>query len=184
MIIISRRLRLLLRYLAVLLLLLVPGAFSLAQVSSESQLKAAFLVNFLKYVDWPASSATSVNICLFGRDTLGATLGTYEGRSLGGRELRVHRITGPDQVAQCQILFVPDTEEARFGVVLRWVENLPVLTVSDAEVFTRQGGAISLVRSDGRLQFDINIEALNRHGLKPHSQMMRLAHQVSGVPNK
>lgn len=178
----SHRFRLLLQHLLALLLLAMPGAFSLAQVSSESQLKAAFLVNFLKYVEWPASSATTANICLFGRDTLGATLGAYEGRSIGGRELRIHRITGPDQAAQCQILFVPDTEEARFGAVLRWVENQPTLTVSDAEVFTRVGGAIALVRLEGRLQFDINIEALNRHGLKPHSQMMRLAHHVFGMP--
>jgi hypothetical protein len=178
----SRRLRLLLRQLAALLLLSMPGAFSVAQVSSESQLKAAFLVNFLKYVEWPASGASTANICLFGRDTLGASLAGYEGRSVGGREVRVHRITGPDQAAQCQILFMPDTEEARFGVVLRWVENQPTLTVSDAEVFTRMGGAIALVRLEGRLQFDINMDALNRHGLKPHSQMMRLAHQVIGMP--
>ncbi|MDD2741685.1 MAG: YfiR family protein [Rhodocyclaceae bacterium] len=176
----SRHLRIFLRHLTVLLLLAMPGAFSLAQVSSESQLKAAFLVNFMKYVEWPESRVTTANICLFGRNTLGGYLAAYEGRSVGGRELRVHRITGPDQVAQCQMVFIPDTEEARFGVILRWVDNLPVLTVSDAEVFTQQGGAISLVRSDGRLQFDINMDALNRHGLKPHSQMMRLAHQVTG----
>jgi hypothetical protein len=79
-------------------------------------------------------------------------------------------------------MFVPETEEARFGAVLRWVDNLPVLTVSDADVFARQGGAIALVRADGRLQFDINIDVLNRAGLKPHSQMMRLARQVIGTP--
>lgn len=171
----------LLRRFAVLVLLALPGVLGHAQVNSEPQLKAAFLVNFLKYIEWPASSASTATICLFGRDTLGPYLTSYEGRTIVGRELRIRRINGPDQVAECQILFVPDTEDARFGAVLRWVENLPVLTVSDADVFTRQGGAIALVRADGRLQFDINVDVLGRAGLKPHSQMMRLARQVIGT---
>ena len=178
---IVRRFLFALRHFAVLLLLALPGVSSHAQVSSEPQLKAAFLVNFLKYIEWPASNASTATICLFGRDTLGPYLTNYEGRTIGGRELRVRRINGPDQVAECQILFVPDTEDARFGAVLRWVENLPVLTVSDADIFTRQGGAIALVRADGRLQFDINVDVLGRAGLKPHSQMMRLARQVIGT---
>jgi hypothetical protein len=65
---------------------------------------------------------------------------------------------------------------------LRWVDNQPVLTISDADVFTRFGGAIALIRADGRLQFDINTYALSRAGLKPGSQMMRLARQVIGGP--
>ena len=68
------------------------------------------------------------------------------------------------------------------GVVLRWADGLPVLTVSDVDGFARQNGAIALVRADGRLQFDINVDVLNRAGLKPHSQMMRLARQVIGTP--
>lgn len=170
------------RHFAALTLLALPGALSHAQVSSEPQLKAAFLVNFLKYMEWPPSGASTVTICLFGRDTLGPYLNSYEGRAVGGRELRVRRVSGQDQVSECQLMFVPDTEEARFGPVLRWVENQPVLTISDTDIFTRQGGAIALVRSDGRLQFDINMDALNRAGLKPHSQMMRLARQVIGTP--
>jgi len=153
------------------------GAF--AQVNSENQLKAAYLVNFLKYVEWPGNS-TSMTICLFGRDTLGAYLASYESRMVGGRELHIRRGIGPDQVADCQLLFVPDNEEARYGVVLRWVDRQPVLTVSDAEIFTRYGGAIALVHADGRLQFDINLAVLNSAGLKPSSQLMRLARQVIG----
>lgn len=72
---------------------------------------------------------------MFGRDTLGSYLSTYEGRLIGGRELRVRRINGPDQVAECQVLFIPETEDARVGVVLRWADGLPVLTVSDGWVW-------------------------------------------------
>ena len=68
-------------------------------LNSEPQLKAAYLVNFLKYVEWPGSSSTAT-ICLFGHDTLGLYLAPYEGRMIGGRELRVRRITNPTGVAE------------------------------------------------------------------------------------
>ena len=176
----SCSLRHFLRCIAVPVLLALPIAHSYAQISSEQQIKAAFLVNFLKYIEWP-STTTSTTICLFGRDQLGPLLTSYEGRSIAGKELRIRHINGPDQIADCQLVYVPDTEEARFGAVLRWVENQPALTVSDAEFFTHQGGGIALVRAEGRLQFDVNTNALSRAGLKPSSQMMRLARQVIGT---
>lgn len=175
----SKRLSSFLRSLVLFLLLWGTTSGPYAQVNNESQLKAAYLVNFMKYVEWPASSATAT-ICLFGRDTLGGYLAAYESRLVGGRELHIRRVTGPDQLADCQLLFVPDNEEARYGAVLRWVDRLSVLTVSDSEVFTRYGGAIALVRAEGRLQFDINLSALGSAGLKPSSQLMRLARQVVG----
>ncbi len=168
------------RLAAPLLLGAACGLGLAAEVNSEQQLKAAFLVNFLKYVEWPGAGPTAT-ICLFGRDQLGPYLANFEGRSIVGKELRVRRVNGPDQIADCQIVYIPDTEEARVGAVLRWLENRSVLTVSDADNFARQGGGIALVRSDGRLHFDVNAEVLSRVGLKPSSQMMRLARQVVGA---
>lgn len=176
----GNRLFIRLRQLVALLLCALPVAHAYAEVSSESQLKAAFLINFLKYVEFPPGTASTATICLLGRDTLGPFLASSEGRLIAGKELRVKRVSGPDQLGGCQLLFIPDTEEARFPIALRWVESMPVLTVSDVDVFIRQGGGIALVRSEGRLQFDVNADALSRIGLKPSSQMMRLARQVVG----
>lgn len=169
-----------LRRVALPLLLAAPPTLGYTQVNSEQQLKAAYLVNFLKYIEWPVTGP-GTTICLFGRDQIGPFLTSYEGRLIAGKELRVRRVNGPDQTADCQLLFIPDTEEARFAAVLRWVDKQPVLTVSDAEAFPHQGGGIALVRADGRLQFDVNTKALSRAGLKPSSQMMRLARQVIGT---
>ena len=160
-------------------LLLLASLAGQAEPGTEQQLKAAYLVNFLKYVEWPGEHARAT-ICLFGREALGAGLAHYEGRSVAGRELAVRRVNGPDQLDDCQILYVPDTEEARFPAVLRWTEQRPILTVSDAEFFARQGGGIALVREDTRLRFDVNLDALHRARLKPASQMLRLARQVTG----
>lgn len=160
--------------------LMLASMVGQAQRGSEQQLKAAYLVNFLKYVEWPEPHAKAT-ICLFGRDVMGSALSGFEGRSVGGRELVLRRVGSPDQFDDCQILFVPDTEEARFAAVLRWTEGLPILTISDAEFFARQGGGIALVREDTRLRFDVNIDALKRAKLKPASQMLRLARHVIGA---
>ena len=168
-------------------LALLAAAFALAvmparaQVTSESELKAAYLVNFLKYVEWPAPRTTT-NLCLFGRDSLGPYLAAYEGKHIGGRELRIPKVSSPEQIADCQQLFISETEEARFAVVMRWVDKQAILTISDAEAFTREGGAIALVRSEGRLQFDVNADALARAGLRANPQMLRLARQIIGAP--
>lgn len=163
--------------LAVSLALAMPSTFG--EVTSESQLKAAYLVNFLKYVEWPGTR-TTVSICLFGRDSLGPYLAGYEGRQIAGRELRIRKVSSPEQLADCQELFIPETEEARTSAVLRWVDRQAILTVSDSDTFARDGGAIALIRSDGRLQFDVNSDALTRANLKANSQMLRLARQVIG----
>lgn len=159
--------------------LLAASSVALAQVGSEQQLKAAFIVNFLKYVEWPEANRVA-SICLFGRDTLGANLASFEGRTVGGYELVVRRVLSPDQMAGCQIVFVPEVEDARYGAVLRWLDGQPVLTVSDGENFARLGGGISLVRGESRLQFDVNLVNTARAGLRPSSAMLRLARQVIG----
>lgn len=164
--------------LAVMLACSVPSTFG--EVTTEAQLKAAYLVNFLKYVEFPGTR-TTVNLCLFGRDSLGPYLASYEGRQIGGRELHIRRVSSPEQMSDCHELFIPDTEESRIAAVLRWTDKLPILTVSDAETFAREGGAIALIRSEGRLQFEINTDALNRANLKASSQMLRLARQINGT---
>lgn len=173
-----RRLSFLLRWFAIFLLGWSSTVGS--QPESEPQLEAAYLVNFLRYVEWPEATRTHATICLFGRDTLGSILARQEGLMIGGRELRTRRVSSPDELASCQILFIPDVEEARLGVVLRWTQAQAILTVSDMEGFARAGGGIELVRSNGRIQFIVNATALGRSGLKPSSPMMRLAVQVIG----
>jgi len=168
----------LLRWLAPLLLACVSLAF--AQPDSEPQLESAYLVNFLKYVEWPASNRSTTTICLFGRDTLGSFLSAHEGRMISGKELRIRRVNSPDDMPNCQLVYIPEVEEARIGAMLRWTHGLPILTASNAEGFARSGGGIELLSNGGRMQFIVNADSLSRHGLTPSSQMMRLAYRVIG----
>ncbi|MDP2882899.1 MAG: YfiR family protein [Azonexus sp.] len=167
-----------LRWLTIWLLTGVSLAF--AQPDSEPQLESAYLVNFLKYVEWPASNRSTATICLFGRDTLGPFLSGHEGRVIGGKELRIRRVHSPDDMPSCQLVYIPDVEEARIGAVLRWIQGMPILAASNADGFARSGGGIELLRNGGRVQFIVNAESLSRHGLNPSSQMLRLANRVIG----
>jgi len=167
-----------LHWLAIVLLATISLAF--AQADSEPQLESAYLVNFLKYVEWPASNRSTATICLFGRDTLGPFLSSHEGRLIGGKELRIRRVTSPDDMTSCQLVYIPDIEEARIGAVLRWIQGMPILAASNADGFARLGGGIELLRNGGRVQFIVNADTLAKHGLNPSSQMMRLANRVIG----
>jgi hypothetical protein len=167
-----------LQWLAVLLLVIVSQTF--AQPESEQQLEAAYLINFLKYIEWPAGNRKETSICLFGRDTLGPFLSRLEGRLIVGRALRIRRVNSPDDMGNCQIVYIPDVEEARIGAVLRWIDGMSILAVSNADGFARSGGGVELVRLARRIQFIVNSEALSQHGLTPSSQMMRLAHRIIG----
>jgi YfiR/HmsC-like len=161
-------------------LLFAGASVAFAQPDSEPQLEAAYLVNFVKYVEWPPANRNTTTICLFGRDTLGPFLSGHEGRSIGGKELRIRRVNSPDDMANCQLVYIPDVEEARIGAVLRWTQGMPILSISNADSFARSGGGIELLRSGGRVQFIVNADALSRHGLTPSSQIMRLANRVIG----
>lgn len=89
-------------------------------------------------------------------------------------------MSSPETVpAHCHELFIPETEEARIAAVLRWVERQPILTVSDAENFARDGGAIALIRNDGRLQFEVNNQHPGGRNLKASSQMLLLPARCS-----
>lgn len=88
-------------------------------------------------------------------------------------------MSSPEQLADCHELFIPETEEARIGAVLRWVDRQPILTVSDAQSFARDGGGIALIRNDGRLQFEVNNDTLGRANLE--SQLADAAPGPPGV---
>ena len=141
--------------------------------SLEYRVKAAYLYNFVKFVEWPASAAAGpLTICVTGRNPFGPALAdTVRGESVDGRPLAVRAVTEPD--AQCQVLFVPrDTAAA---AALQAARGMPVLTVGEAPGFLSQGGVINFVIEGGKVRFDINQDAAMRAELKISSRLLRLA---------
>lgn len=167
-------------WLAVAALALGPATTG-AETASEAQLKAAYLVNFFKYIDWPTAGSYAT-ICLVGQDTLGRHLAAYAGKTVVGREIRIRRLAPGDPVADCQELFVAEGSDDHGGTLLKGAVRQAVLTVGEAPAFVQEGGAISLLRSENRLFFDINLGVVHQAGLRINPQMLRLAREVVGGP--
>jgi hypothetical protein len=168
----------LLRTVLIGLLLLLPGLAS-AQ-APEYDLKAAFLFNFAKFVEWPASAfpgeRTPLTICVYGEDPFGRTLDTVvQGERVGERGLAVQRPDGLDDLDACHVLFVCRSEKDRLEEVLAQVEGKPVLTVADTDGFLRAGGIINFILEGSKVRFLIDQEAAERSGLRISSKLMRLA---------
>lgn len=152
----------------------------------EYQVKAAFIYNFAKFVEWPAgvlgAKDLPLTVCLVGRDPFGTAWAGIEGRQVQGHPLQVKRGVVPGEAGGCHVLFIADSEERRVPALLTAVGSLPVLTVSDMEAFAEAGGAVGLVVAEGRLQFDTSLTALQRAGIRASSQVLKLARNVLGMP--
>ena len=173
---------------ALSVLLIAGGGFALAQSGSapkfsEYEVKAAFLLNFMQFVEWPASASTNADapilIGVLGKDPFGSTLdGTVKGETLRGRPLAIRRTRQIADLKDCHLVFVCRSEKARLGEVLGALRVSAVLTVSDIEHFCRNGGMIGLITEGSKIRFEINQEAAEQRKLKISSKLLRLGLQV------
>lgn len=153
---------------------LMGGQVSLvAGDSLEYQVKAAFLFNFLKFVEWPpAANDAPWVIGVLGADPFGGGLdNAVRGKRVNGRAVEVRRFGRAEDVKDCNILFIGREEFARNGVPAQ----LPgVLTVGEVPGFLQAGGAINFYFEDHRVHFEIRPSATQKAGLQLSSQLLRL----------
>jgi hypothetical protein len=146
--------------------------------SLEYPVKAAYIYNFSRFVEWPADGqrGSSVEICVFGEDPFGRALErAIANKSLNGRPLLVARIERLKDLRPCPILFVSSSEAERVGDVLAAIRGAPVLTVGESENFARLGGVVGFFLDGGRVRFEINLAAAADARLKISSQLLRVA---------
>jgi hypothetical protein len=158
-----------------------------AEVSREYQLKAAFLYNFAKFVEWPAARFEGADAPI----VIGVMVDNpfedelekaINGRQAGGRSLVVRRVTSGEEARGVHLLFVPAAQEARFA---EWTESLAgaaVLTVGESGEFSGRGGVIAFVREADKVRFAVNLEAADAHRLKISAQLLKLAVAVHRKP--
>lgn len=155
-----------------------------AMPPGEYQIKAAYLLNFTRYVEWPAPrlpAGSPLRLCLLGRDPFGEALAGLEGRQVNGHEVRLRTVDGVETAGECHLVFIADSEERRVGLLLRGLAGRGVLTVSDIDGFAEAGGGIGLVVDERRVRFDINLTSVQREGLRASSQLLRHGRFVFGL---
>jgi uncharacterized protein DUF4154 len=151
-----------------------------ASVMDEYQVKAAFLYNFTKFVEWPPdlfeSSDSPFGVCVLGQNLFGHALHeAARGKTVNGRMVVVYGIPDARAASRCQILFVSASERKRFGAILGELRTGGVLTVGETEGFIEAGGIINLKLDGGKIQIQININAAEQAGLRISSKLLSLA---------
>lgn len=148
----------------------------------EYQVKAAFLYNFAKFVEWPSgvfqSATEAISICVLGQNPFGRSLeDTVSGHAIDGRSLIVRNISNLSQVAKCHVLFVSSAGNRPLPQPLSGKET-GVLIVGESETPGADGLVINFRLDGGKVRFEINVEAAERENLRISSKLLSLAHVI------
>lgn len=149
----------------------------------ETEIRAAFLYNFTKFIEWPPPEGLPIaepfRICVAGDAAFARLVGTLvAGESTAGRPLAVS-VPGTSEAARaCQVLFVSQAERELGTRLLAAVSGFPVLTVGDSPRFLDEGGAIQFVLDKRRVRFDISLPAIERAHLRVSSNLLRVARHI------
>jgi hypothetical protein len=157
--------------------------FAQMMSAREYEIKAGYLYNFAKFVDWPANAFSDpkqpVCVCIYGRDPFGHSLeGALLGKSIGGRPLIFGHALQFEDLSGCQIVFVGGFARAPVTDLAGRLRGRAVLLVGESEGFAASGGAIQFTIEDSRVRFIINPDAADRAGLKISSKLLALARIV------
>jgi hypothetical protein len=153
--------------------------------ATESQVKAAYLLNFGKFVSWPASPAPShpeeFSICLLGEDPFGAVLdSTVRGEKINGHPVIVRRLRTAHDLSGCNILYISHSEQSQVRRITSALAKSGILTVGDGSDFMDQGGALQFTISGNRVRFAVNLDAAHDAGLVLSSELLKVASSVHG----
>jgi len=168
-------------------LVLASAAISAASLRAqqanptEYQVKAAYLYNFGRFVEWPPKVAAGefFSVCVLGQDPFGVTLDkTIAGEDINGKKAAVRRIARLQDAALCRILFISLAEENHLKEILAALAGMSVLTVSDIPQFAQRGGMIQFVMRENKVRFEVNLTTAERDGLTMSSQLLKVAVNV------
>lgn len=159
----------------------MTGISAQSERAAETDIKAAFLYNFAKYIEWPAPTSMSAEfrVCAFGDASFISSLDTIiEGETIDGRPVRRFRPPSAEAARSCHILFVARSEMSRATDLITAVRGSPVLTVGDGPDFLQKGGMVSFVRDGNRVRFDVDTNVAQAAGLVLSSRLLRIARRV------
>jgi len=145
-----------------------------------AQVMAAFVYNFTQYVDWPPEAFKSDSqpfvVMVMGDDDFARELEKImANKVVGKRPLTVGRCESPDNIGDCQVLFVPASQDDAMKSVEEKIGKTPVLTVGESDAFMAAGGGIGLFLDDGKMKFELDPDVLAAAQLHASAKLMKLA---------
>jgi hypothetical protein len=166
-----------------LVVLLLSNAGAQSPTAGEYQVKAAFLYNFAKFIEWPPSSfsdaSAPLQICIFGRDPFGEGLRNItSNKTINGRKIEIDTVVDLQHARSCHILFIASSVTMPVKDIVEGLRGASVLTVGDTKGFAEQGGMINFVLENDRVQFEVNRKAADGAALKISSKLLSVAKLV------
>jgi hypothetical protein len=154
---------------------------------SEYQVKAAYLYNFLKFIEWPPEAFKSESapfvVGIMGDNSFSETIEqTIKGKSIKGRQLEVKRLKWGQGLRICHILYVSSYEQRHLAQILQITKGASILTIGEMDQFTEQGGIINLTMEENKVYFEINLGAAEQSQIKISSKLLALAKNIKGGP--
>jgi hypothetical protein len=148
--------------------------------ADAGQVKAAFILNFLKFVEWPSAGArTPITVAVVGDEAFGTVLAkAAAGQSHNGRPIEVRSAARVADAGDAALLFIGASQVRNLPSILRETEGRPVLTVGDTDGYGEAGVILNLYTFDQRVRIEANTTAAARAGLRLSSQLLRLARIV------
>ena len=148
----------------------------------EYEIKAAYLYNFINYIEWPENAfpgpGGTITIGVVGQSPFAPALDVLNGKQIKGRTVALKQVIDTKDLGQCQIVFINSSEKARVPELLEKLKDSRVLTVSDFDGFAQQGGIINFISEHNKVRFEINPDAAHRLGLTISSELLKLAKLV------
>lgn len=147
---------------------------------TDYDVKAAYLYNFGRFVDWPTQvEGEHFTVCVLGQDPFGPRLdSTLAGETIGGKSIIAKRISSSQESDDCRIVFLSPAENGRLKKIVAELDKKSILTVSDMPKFTQLGGMIQFVVEGKRVRFEVNLTATQRAGLTLSSELLKVATAV------
>jgi len=172
------------RLLLAVLIAATSGACPCGETPTEYEVKAAFILNFARFVEWPdtapAGGSGVLTIGILGKDPFeGALERVVENKMVGARKLAVVHVDGIELMKPVQILFISRSESGRLAEILARLRGAPVLTVGEMEHFARDGGVINFILEESRIRFEINPAAARSAGLRVSSKLLSVAKVIA-----
>jgi len=161
-------------------LLLSSGSLAYAE-PTEYEVKAAFIYNFAKFVDWPpklGGDAHPLRLCVLGKNPFGSALEEIKGKAVKERKLEVALLDLAASARECDLLFISASAEKHLERIVALSRGAEVVTIGDTEGFAQQGVMINFYSENGKVRFEINLDTVRRGGLKVSSKLLILARIV------
>lgn len=159
---------------AVLLLLALTPARA---APAEYDLKAAFIYQISKFVEWPASAAPP-RLCVLGGNPFGAALETLRGKPVNERKMEVKLLDMGADIRECTLLFIATPAERHLERIAAISRGAGILTIGDTEGFAKRGTMVNFYLENGKVRFEINLDVARQGGLKISSKLLSLARVV------